>query len=397
MKSENQGLIPADLNNAREVFGKEFGKPPEIVVRAPGRVNLIGEHTDYNHGFVLPMAIDRETRILASRRPDRSLRVYAANLDRTAQVGLDRLERNVEEPWIDYVVGVARELARLRQPLSGADLVIGGNVPVGAGLSSSASLEMAALTLFETLGEFQLDGAEAARLGQRVENEFLGLKTGIMDQFIIRMAKSDQALLLDCRSLACEWTPITMRDVSFVIADTSVARGLAASKYNERVAECGEAVKRMQEPLGKPNATHLRDFTSEDLETCRTVLSDTVFRRARHIITENARTRAAAQAMRNGNVHELGPLMNASGDSLRADYEVTCPELDAMTETARELPGCHGARMTGAGFGGCTVNLVASGSVQNFCEELSSEYRRRTGLSAKMIVTSAAPGAGVLE
>ncbi|MCP4644672.1 MAG: galactokinase, partial [bacterium] len=345
-----------DIQSAKSKFEAHFGAPAQIAVRAPGRVNIIGEHTDYNHGFVLPMAIECETLILARPTGDSSLSAYAANLDRTATASFDQLVRNPDEPWIDYVVGVARELAALGKPLAGAELMIMGDVPIGCGLSSSASLEMAALTMFEKLSDFVIEGADAPRLGQRVENDFLGLSTGIMDQFISHAGKAGHVLFLDCRSFDYELVPVAFEEARFVVANTGVSRGLTASKYNERVAECNEAVKGMAARLGK-DGTHLRDFTLEDLNACQSDLPDTAFRRARHVITEDGRTKAACAAMRKGDAAVLGELMNGSDKSLRVDYEVTCPELDAMTAIARDLPGCYGSRMTGAGFGGCTVSL----------------------------------------
>ncbi|HOZ48620.1 MAG TPA: galactokinase [Candidatus Hydrogenedentes bacterium] len=381
-----------DLSEARAAFERHFGVVPTVGAAAPGRVNIIGEHTDYNHGFVLPMAIEQETVLVARPRGDRFLHAYAANLDRAAAASLDDRRRNPDEPWMDYLIGVADELARLDKPLSGADVVIMGDVPIGCGLSSSASLEMAALVLFETLGGFRIEGAEAPKLGRRVENEFLGLSTGIMDQFISRMGRAGHALFLDCRSYAFDLVPVDFDAAVFVIANTCVARGLTSSKYNERVAECGEAVQRMARGLGK-NGTHLRDFELADLEACRDDMPERVFRRARHVISEDARTRAACDAMRVGDAEALGALMTASDISLRDDYEVTCKQLDVLTAVARELPGCFGARMTGAGFGGCTINLVDSGRIDGFLTELMAAYAARTGIEGQAIVSKPAEGA----
>jgi len=308
--------VSIEIVTAKAEFESHFGFAPEMGVRAPGRVNIIGEHTDYNHGFVLPMAIERETVILARPRADRVINAYAANMDRTVEANLDQRARNPQESWIDYVVGVADELAKLGKPLTGADIMIIGDVPLGSGLSSSAALEMAALTLFEAMGGFSLDGAEAPRLGQRVENQFLGLSTGIMDQFISRMGKQGHALFLDCRSFEYELVPVTLTGARFVIANTCVSRGLTSSKYNERVAECSEAVRILNAHL--PNeGTHLRDFTMADLLACRERMPDVVYRRAHHVISEDVRTRTACEAMRSGDAEILGSLMTASDVSLR--------------------------------------------------------------------------------
>lgn len=384
-----------DVAFVRGQFEALFGGPPDVVARAPGRVNIIGEHTDYNHGFVLPMAIERETVIAARRRTDALLNAHAYDMGAHAEASLEYRVRQPEAPWLDYVIGVADELAKLGKPLTGVDVLIHGDVPIGCGLSSSAALEMATLTMFEALGGFQIEGAEGPRLGQRVENLFLGLSTGIMDQFISRMGRAGHALFLDCRSFAYELASVAFPDAVFVIANTGVSRGLTASKYNERVAECAEAVRTMQETLGLPG-THLRDFTLEHLAQARGKMRDVAFRRARHILSENARTLEARDAMREGDAARLGVLMNASDASLRDDYEVTCPELDAMTRTARELPGCYGARMTGAGFGGCTIQLVARNTVEEFRAHLIERYTGFTGLRGETIVSTPADGAGLV-
>lgn len=381
-----------NIDQARQQFKDRFKFDAELAVRAPGRVNIIGEHTDYNHGYVMPMALERDTVILARRRPDHTLNAFAATLGRAAQTSLDRRSRNPREPWLDYVIGVADELAKLSKPLTGADLMITGNVPIGCGLSSSASLEMAALAMFEALGSFSIDGPDAARLGQRVENQFLGLNSGIMDQFISRMAQAGHALFLDCRSFEFEHVPVAFPDATFVIANTCLARGLTSSKYNERVDECRQAVAILSKTL-QHGATHLRDFTLAELSASHALMPDVVYRRARHIISENDRTLRACDAMRRGDAQLLGELMSDSDRSLREDYEVTSPELDAMTRAALALPGCYGARMTGAGFGGCTINLVARDAAPEFSKRLMAEYFNQTGYQGAIITSSPAQGA----
>lgn len=374
-------------------FTMRFGSVPEIIVRAPGRVNIIGEHTDYNHGFVLPMALERHTIILASPRSDSQLNAYAVNMQDAAQADLHAIHREPDHGWIDYILGVAAQLQSKGFPCkTGADILVVGDIPVGCGLSSSAAIEMAALSLFEALGGFTLEGPEGARLGQRVENYFLGLSSGIMDQFISRCGQKDHALFLDCRTHAYRLVPVAFPDATFVIANTACSRGLTASKYNERVAECNTAVAAMMHQLGK-DGTHLRDYNLDQLEQCASQMSETIYRRARHVISENERTQEACKALEAGKAEELGALMNASGDSLKNDYEVTSPELDAMTETARNLPGCYGARMTGAGFGGCTINLVAKDAVTTFSNQLLESYRSQTGIQGEIIISRPGDGA----
>lgn len=382
------------VQDAIDGFKKEFGRVPSFVARAPGRVNIIGEHTDYNHGFVLPMAIERETVLVGAPRKDRRIHLYAANLNRRGEADLAYCVRNREEPWMDYLVGVAHELLQMKLPVSGVDALVLGDVPIGAGLSSSASLEMATLAMFEHLGSFQLDGREAAQLGKRVENNFLGVKSGIMDQFIVRLGKENCALFLDCRTEDFEQIPVAFDNAMFVVTDSGVKRQLAGSKYNERVQECSEAVDALKKSSRK-SGTHLRDFDLQELEAAKPSMREVAYRRARHVLTENGRTRKACEALRKGDLVRLGTLMNESDESLRVDYEVTCPELDALTEIARSVPGCYGARMTGAGFGGCTVNLVAADRAQFFADTVLSQYRKRTGIESRVIFTRPAQGASV--
>jgi len=384
--------MSVELDTAARQFDAKFGGKPEVAVRAPGRVNLVGEHTDYNHGFVLPMAIDRDTVIVARRRPDRTVRVYAANFDQTAEFELGQWERSADCPWLDYVAGVAREVEKLGKPLFGADCLLLGDVPIGAGLSSSASVEMAALALFEAMGDFVLSDPDAAALGQRVENDFLGVASGIMDQFIVRAGKAGHALFFDCRTMAFSHVPVAMDDAAFVITDTRVSRGLAGSAYNERVRECAEAVAAANAATGR-SATHLRDFSIDDLESVRDRMPDAIYRRARHVITENGRTHEACAALRAQNAARLGELFDASDRSLREDYEVTCPELDAMTSLGRAYPGCFGSRMTGAGFGGCAVHLVSAKSAPEFCSYIRTAYSSTTGIESTAILVSASQGA----
>ncbi|NLN94284.1 MAG: galactokinase [Candidatus Hydrogenedens sp.] len=380
------------LEDALTAYGRFFSSTPTIAARAPGRVNIIGEHTDYNDGFVLPMAIEHDTLVLGVPREDGKLFLRAETLGRSAEAHIDKTVRSQEEPWTDYILGVADELKKLGQPLCGADLLILGDVPVGCGLSSSAALEMATLAFFEKAGAFQLEGSEAARLGQRVENDFLGLSTGIMDQFISRCGRAGHALFLDCRSYEFELVPVAFEHALFVIANTACPRGLTASKYNERVAECTGAVDSLRAAGGAGHK--LRDYTLDDLMKIQGSLDEVNFRRARHVITENERTVQAKEAMESGALERLGELMNASDRSLQEDYEVTSPELDVLTALARDLPGCHGARMTGAGFGGCTINLVARNQVDVFCEALLAAYKKETGRQGEVYVSAPAEGAG---
>lgn len=383
-------------DHACAAFAACYGSAPALVVRAPGRVNLIGEHTDYNHGFVLPMAIDRDTVIAARPRMDATLNVYAVNLAHREAVDLTQPKRDPDHPWIDYVAGVAAQLRAGGYSVQGADCILLGDVPLGCGLSSSAALEMAALRLFEVLGNFCLPDPAAAALGQQVENRFLGLQTGVMDQFVSRAAREGHALFLDCRSFAHEHVPLASEHVRIVIADSGCPRGLTDSAYNERVEECEAAVACLAEQVGTPG-THLRDFSLEDLQAAESLMPPLLVRRARHVISENDRALAAKAAMTAGDWATLGHLMNASHASLRDDYAVSSPELDTLTALARALPGCLGARMTGAGFGGCTVQLVEVGAEASFSAALAAQYRAATSRISAMYSTNAAAGSGELK
>jgi galactokinase len=370
-----------------DAFEERFGGRPDFVVRAPGRVNLIGEHTDYNDGFCLPMAIDRATWI-ALRPREGAVAVHARDMDDALTFALDALPREGAQ-WGRYVTGVAWALQENGYTLSGWEGVLSGNVPIGSGLSSSAALEMAVARAFAAVSGFAWEPTRMAQMAQQAENHWLGLKSGIMDQLISANGQADHALLMDCRSLALTPVPLPAGTV-IVVMDTRTPRDLIHSAYNERRAEC----ERAAEVLG---VAAMRDAGSAELVRAAGKLDDTSFRRARHVITENERTLAAAEAMRAGDAGELGRLMNASHDSLRHDYEVTSDTLNAMVESARRQPGCLGARMTGAGFGGCAIALVRAAAVEPFMAAVSGEYARRTGLTPDLFVAQPSAGASLVE
>lgn len=380
---------------ARELFEEYFNTAPTLVASAPGRVNLIGEHTDYNLGLVLPMAIERRAFVAIGPSGDDALHLVAADLDRHVTLPIDTETRQPEEPWADYVLGVLREWRALGHAVPGLRLLITSDVPVGCGLSSSAALEMAVLRALEGLTGVTLEGADAARLGQRVENDFLGLGTGIMDQYVSRNAHADHAVLLDCRSFEVRQVRINLDEHVFVVANTNCARKLTASRYNERVAECRAAVDALAVPLGRPLAKSLRDFEGLELDRAPEGCPEIPFRRARHILSENARVRQAVEALTMGDHEHLGELMRASHESLRIDYDVSSHELDAMVHAATHLPGCAGARLTGAGFGGCVVALVLRRRAPAFVELLLEEYEERTGILGEAFITHADTGAHI--
>jgi galactokinase len=372
-------------------FAEHFPGDAPRLFQAPGRVNLIGEHTDYNDGFVLPVAIDRQVMLAARLRADARVRLWSVSFRQSSEFNLDSIVPDPDAPWSNYVRGVALMLQGHGFKMQGMDAVIGGNVPIGSGLSSSAAIEVATAVTWRDLCALDLPAVELARLCQRAENEFVGMKCGIMDQFIAALGASGHALLIDCRSLEYERVPLPV-GVSVVVCDTMKRRGLVDSAYNQRRRECEQGVERLHRHL--PQVRALRDVTSADLARFGHELPATVLQRCRHVVSENDRTLQAVAALRAGDVQQFGRLMDLSHASLRDDYEVSCAELDAMVEAARGIPGCLGARMTGAGFGGCTVNWVHAEDAAAFARAVAEGYRARTGVSPEVYVCAASAGAG---
>ena len=382
--------IPSDL---RKRFRDRYGSDSRIF-RAPGRVNLIGEHTDYNDGFVMPAAIDFATWIAIAPRPDRKLILYSTNFSETAELDLDNSAAVPRKSWSDYVHGVAIMLEKAGHHLRGANLLIQGEVPIGSGLSSSAAIEVAtAIALLGNSG-LTMPQVELAKLCRRAENEFVGVRCGIMDQFISACARESQALILDCRSLDFRLLPLPA-DVSLVICNTMVKHSLGSSEYNTRRAQCEEGVRILSRSL--PGIRALRDVTLDQLEQHRAELPELVYRRCRHVITENARVQQAAEALTSSDLPAFGRLMAASHASLRNDYEVSCPELDLMVDLATKQQGVYGVRMTGGGFGGCTINMVQTAAVSAFRHSVADAYEQSTDLSPQVFVSSAAAGAGEVK
>jgi galactokinase len=358
--------------------------------RAPGRVNLIGEHTDYNDGFVLPAAIEYYSRIGVAPRPDRKLMLYSETFRETFEVDLDDPNPVPRKRWTDYPQGVAVILERAGKRLRGANLLIEGDVPIGAGLSSSAALEVSVALALLANSDIAVDRVELAKLCQRAENEFVGARCGIMDQFASACGARDRALLLDCRSLELRLLPIDP-SVSLVACNTMVKHEVARSEYNTRRAECEEGVRLLSPFL--PHIRALRDVTLADLEKYSSALPDVIYRRCRHIVTEDARVLDAATALETGNLKRFGELMGESHISMRDDFEISCHELDIMVEMAVMMDGVLGSRMTGGGFGGCTINLVRSDAVKKFVGDMAGCYERVIGPRPEIYVSRPAEGA----
>ncbi len=362
--------------------------------RAPGRVNLIGEHTDYNQGFVLPAAIGFSCWVAIAARDDRKLALYSENFQEFEEADLDDLKIHATGKWTDYPLGVAWALEQAGYRLSGADLYILGEVPLGAGLSSSAALEVSVGFALMHLARHPIALKELAFLCQRAENEFVGARCGIMDQFVSCFGRAGSAMLLDCRSLDFQLLRLPSK-VHLVICNTMVQHKLGSSEYNIRRNECEEGVRQLSK--GLPGIRALRDVSLRDLEDHRGLVSDLVYKRCRHVVTENARTRWAASALESDGIVTLRQLMADSHRSLRDDYEVSCHELDIMVELAMRQPGVLGARMTGGGFGGCTINLVSANESDRFCRCVAAGYEAATGHRPDIYVCEASQGVGIAE
>ena len=358
--------------------------------RAPGRVNLIGEHTDYNDGFVMPAAIDRSVFVRVWPRKDRKLAIRSENFGDQVEFDLDEPNPQARGHWSDYVVGVAVMLERAGHRLRGAELHIRGEVPLGAGLSSSAAVEVATACALTANSHLHIDRRELALLCQKAENEFVGARVGIMDQFVSLFGEAGKALMLDCRSLEYKLLPLP-DTVTLVICNTMVKHELASSAYNERRAQCEAGVKQLAKWL--PNVKALRDVTIGELEEFRGELSDVVYRRCRHVITENARVILAAEALAQRDLYRFGELMRGSHFSLRDDYEVSSTELDLMVELAFMSDGIYGSRMTGGGFGGCTINIVDVEYVEQVTSFIARQYEHITKLKPEIYICEASNGA----
>ncbi|MGD8806719.1 MAG: galactokinase [Chloroflexota bacterium] len=370
-----------------EAFFATFGTPPSFLVRSPGRVNLIGEHTDYNDGFVLPMAIDRAVWIALRPRPDGQVFVHSLDFDQAGQFDLSSF-RHAGEGWLEYIKGTAWALQEAGYSLAGWEGVFAGDIPIGAGLSSSAALELATARAFTAISDLAWEPAPMALLGQKAENEWVGLNCGIMDQMISASGQAGHAMLIDCRSLETTAVPLPPES-TVVVMDTATRRGLVDSAYNERRAQCEAAAAFFQVPA-------LRDVSLSRFERRADELDPLIRQRARHVISENERTLQAVTAMQQGDAHRLGRLMAASHASLRDDFEVSSRELNIMVKIAQKQHGCHGARMTGAGFGGCAVALVRTSLVEAFADRVHQAYETAAGLMPSIYICQASEGSSLV-
>lgn len=362
---------------------------------SPGRVNLIGEHTDYNNGFVLPCALEYGTYLAAATNKSGTIRLRTLNFDYYLETSIDSIYKNTEGEWVNYPLGVILEFLKKGVRISGLDLLYSGNIPNGAGLSSSASIEMVTAVAINSLFNAGIDMLEMVKMSQSAENNFVGMNCGIMDQFAVGFGKRDSAIFLNCDTLEYRNVPLILKNYNLVIANTNKRRGLTDSKYNQRRAECETAVK-MLSSINKID--HLSQLSIENIKLLEQAIEDPlVLGRARHVISENNRVLEAVKALYSDDIIRFGELMNESHDSLKNDYDVTGYELDTLVYEARKIDGVIGSRMTGAGFGGCTVNIVESSKTDAFISRLDRRYTEITGLKAEFYIPAIGNGAGIVR
>ncbi|HEY9754893.1 MAG TPA: galactokinase [Oculatellaceae cyanobacterium] len=382
------------------LFEEQFLQPPSHVVRAPGRVNLIGEHTDYNQGYVLPMAIEREMMIAArvNDSDDNQVSIYSRDYGELDSFSLENLQPHPTLDWSNYLRGVLKIFQDEGHKLPSFNAVLSGDVPQGAGLSSSAAYEVAVATLLNEFLHLDLSKEKIALLSQRSENEFIGVQCGIMDQFISALGKAEAALMIDCRNLNYKTVPLLLNDkqLCIVITNSGVRRGLVNSAYNERRLSCQEGVKELARLLSRPGLDSLRDVRLDEFVAVASSLPQTLSKRCHHVISENERVLLAVAALENDDLEDFGHLMNASHESLKNYFEVSCGEIDFLVEAAQQLEGVLGSRITGGGFGGCTVTLMQQDALHAYQTTVLPKYERHTGCKPDVYVSVASPGASFL-
>ncbi|MBE7560337.1 galactokinase [bacterium] len=386
--------MAVNLERLEQLFYEKFAGTPELIARAPGRVNLIGEHTDYNQGYVLPVALGFDLALAARARADHALRLFSVQYDDWVELSLDHLGEGKSAGWARYVAGIFDQFLSRGLPVSGIDAVVSGDVPLGAGLSSSAALGCATTLALAALFDVDLSRPDMARLCLDSEINYVGLSCGIMDQFISMCGKAGHALFLDCRDDSYELIPFPAEPLLIAVSNTLAKRGLTESAYNQRVAECRQGERLLSQLLGR-SIRSLRDVTWEEFVSVQASMPETVGRRCRHVISENARTLRSVEAFRCGDLAAFGREMDASHASLRDDYAVSCRELDELVELAHEVPGVLGSRMTGGGFGGCTVSLLHPQAEAHFRAHLTEGYRQAFGRAPEIYVCTPSDGASV--
>jgi galactokinase len=381
------------MDPVKQSHVEEYGKAPEIIASAPGRVNLIGEHTDYNDGFVFPMAIDFTVRVAITRRKDSHLRFFSVDYKDRKRATLPTLRFRKEDRWANYPKAIIAQFIERGSPLGGMDITIHGDIPQGAGLSSSAALEIATALAIQDLYGIEIGREDLAKLSQKAENEFMGVKTGIMDQFISRMAKEGHAMLLDTRFLTYHYVPLSLKGVKILLTNSKVPHGLAETEHNKRREEC---LKCVQVLAAKKPGVALRDFNPADLRDSLGQIPESTRKKCLHVVEENQRVIEAEESLRKKDLVTFGKLMNRSHESLRDLYEVSCPELDWLVKRAWETEGVYGSRLTGEGFGGCTVTLIEEDAIPLYQEHIV-QYERIFGFRPELYICKPSAGARIIE
>jgi galactokinase len=378
------------IQRTKEIYASLFEDSPSVESWGPGRVNLIGEHTDYNAGYVLPMAVNRGVYLCGQARADGKILLYSADYQDRVEFETGKLFKDPSHPWADYFKGVLAQYLDAGGKFHGCQAVLKGDLPQGAGLSSSAALEVASAVFLEKISGLIWTDLDLIKAAQTAENQFVGVNCGIMDPFASFLGRENNALMIDCRNLSFEWFPIHP-EVNIVVCNSGVKRALSQSAYNQRRQECEEGVRLLSHAL--PQVNTLRDLSMADLERHRELLPENILKRCRHVVSENQRVLDMVRALEKNDLVSAGTLMARSHESLRDDYEVSCRELDLLVELARKNKSVYGARMTGAGFGGCTVNLIEENGVESFRQQAGADYKSKTGLNLASYVFNAAPGA----
>ena len=379
------------ITSLEKKFRQIYNEQP-LMVRSPGRVNLIGEHTDYNMGFVLPAAIDKSIYFAVAPRSDETCRIFSVDMNDEHTFLLSDLRRSLKG-WPDYITGVVDQFLKARYRILGFNCIFGGNIPIGAGLSSSAAIEAGLAFALNHMFELGIDSLDLIRMAQKAENEFVGVQCGIMDQYINIFGREEHVLQLDCRSLQRKYFPVDHR-LAIVLFDTGISHSLAASEYNQRRNECNEGVKIIRKLY--PGVTHLRDVSTDVLEDSRPQLSPLLYRRCKFVVEENARVLDACQSLEEKDIKTFGRCMAASHEGLSHEYEVSCPELDFLVQSVGDLPTVYGSRMMGGGFGGCTINLVEREAVTEVTGTVREKYHRKFASDAKAYVTSISGGTSIV-
>ena len=398
------------LADVKKLFAEKFGQEPSIVVRAPGRVNLIGEHTDYNEGYVLPVAIDREM-MIAARMTDASevanetgelagsqVHLFSRDYGESDSFSIENIKAHPDKDWTNYLRAVLKIFQDSGYKIPAFNAVLSGDVPQGAGLSSSAAFEVAVAWMLKEFLSLEISDSQLALLCQRAENEFIGVQCGIMDQFISVMGKAEAAVMIDCRNLRCKTVPLPLADkqLCIVITNSGVRRGLVDSAYNERRLSCQEGAKELARLLNRSDIKSLRDVRLDEFMSISSSLPVTLSKRCHHVISENERVLLAVAALENDDLEDFGQLMNASHESLKNYFEVSCPEIDFLVEAAQAHEGVLGSRITGGGFGGCTVTLMPQSSLDSYLAQVVPKYARHTGCKAEVYVCTPSPGVSSL-